>query len=120
MGKKLNIQPQTIVFASVTNLLNGALNSLAGPIGFTPTQPRIVVKKIRVVNPSTSTPVEFSLFKGASGGNAVGTEIVSGNAAVVSTTDYDMDVVLDAADFLTGKSISNGTLTINIFAEIEF
>lgn len=120
MGKKLNIQPQTIAIGTVTNLLNGALSSLNGPIGFTPTQPRIHVKHIQVVNPSTTTPVEFSIFKGASGASAAGTQVISGNAGILSTLDYEVDMVLESTDFLTGTGISSGSVVINISAEIGF
>lgn len=118
--EKLNIQPQTISFGSVSNLLNGAFASLSGPAGFTPTQPRIVVKEISVTNPSFSNPVTFSVFKGASGGSASGTEVFSGIAPVDSTIVLPADLVLDAADFLTGKSTSSGSLVVNISASIGF
>lgn len=122
MAKKLNIQPQTISYGAVANLLNGAFASLSGPVGFTPTQPRIVVKAITVTNPSTSSPVTYALFKGASGGSTSGTQVANGNAPADSTVLVPVDdLVLDAADFLTGECASSGgNLIVNITAEIDF
>lgn len=123
MTKRLDIKPQQIAFGSVSTLLNGALSSLSGPVGFTLSQPTIHVKGIWVINPSTSSPVAFSLFKGASGGNAAGTQILSGNALVESTTFFEVDTELSSSDFLTGEatsSTSDGDLIINITADIDF
>jgi hypothetical protein len=120
MGKSLNIQPQVITYGTVTNLLNGAFASLSGPVGFTPTQPKIRVKSITVVNPSTTTPVEFALYKNGAGYTTPGAEVLAANAGAFSTVVYPVDVVLDAADFLTGHSVSSGSVTVNISAEIEF
>jgi hypothetical protein len=117
--KRLDIHPQTVTFGSVSNLLNGAFASLSGPVGFTPTQPRIHVSGIEVVNPSGSS-VDFALYKGASGGNASGTEVFVGTAAAHSAVQVPADFVLESADFLTGAATSSGTLTVNISAEIGF
>lgn len=122
MGKKLNIQQKTIQFGTVTDLLNGAFSSLNGPVGFTPTQHRIIVKMIRVVNDSEN-PVSFVLSKGLSGKSLPGTRVLSGNVLRDQTLSFDMGLVLDAEDFLTGTCTSNtnsGGLTVNISAEIEF
>lgn len=121
MNKQLNIHPQSITFGSVTNLLNGAFASLSGPVGFTPNQPTIRVRRIQVTNPpGSSNPVEFSIFKGLSGGSLAGTQVLSGNVIVSETLDFETDFILESADFLTGECISNGTLVVNISADISF
>lgn len=117
---KINFQIATIAFGSVTDLLNGAFASLSGPVGFNATQPRIHVKSIRVTNPSTSNSIEFAIYKGASGASAAGTEVLVGNTGIFSTTEAELDLVLDASDFLTGKCISSGSVTVDISAEIHF
>lgn len=120
MGKKLNINASVIVQGSVSDLLNGALTSLAGPVGFSLNQPRLIVKRIQVINPSTSLGTLFAIYKGASGGHAAGTEVIYASINQTSTIDLETDLVLDASDFLTGTCISSGSLTVNISAEIEF
>lgn len=122
MGKRLNIQAQSLSYGTVANLLNGAFASLSGPVGFTPTQPRIIVKSISVTNP-TGTAVEFAIYKGASGAETSGTEVLAGNADAMSTVELEQDLVLDAVDFLTGAAKSNtsaGPIVVNVSAEIGF
>lgn len=114
---KLNIQPQAIQYGTVSNLLNGSINSLAGPVGFTPEQERIVVKRIQVTNPNTTGSVQFTIYKGASAANSSGSQVFAGTAAAMSTIGIETDLVLDAADFLTGTCVSNGTVVVNIGAE---
>jgi hypothetical protein len=120
MGKKLNISSNVVTDGVFTNLLNGAIASLAGPIGFTLEQPRIIVTHIQVINTASTLGAGFAIYKGASGGHAVGTEVAYGSANASSSVEIDTDIVLDAEDFLTGRCIGPGSLTINISAEIEF
>jgi hypothetical protein len=101
------------------DLLNGAFSSLSGPVGFTPSQPRIKVRRIKVTN-NESTPHDFILFKGASGGSDVGTEIYNGTLGGGTTVDIPMDLVLDSADFLTGKASASFKLVVIISADIDF
>lgn len=108
---KLNIQPQTISFGSVTDLL-------AGPTG-TPVAPRIEVESVTVTN-ATGNPVEFSLFKGASGGSVSGTQVARGSVPATSTLQVPVETVLESADVLTGTATSSGSLVINIDAKIGF
>ena len=119
--KNLNIPAQSIVFGTITNLLNGAFASLSGPIGFTPEQPRIIVKSIQILNANDEEPVGYIIYKGASGASASGTQVLIGTVAVYSSVTIDTDIVLDAGDFLTGTSNSGGgPLIVNISAQIEY
>lgn len=123
MSKKLNIQPQTVPQGTVLDLLNGAFASLSGPVGFTASQPRIFVKGISVTAVGGSQTGPFTLFKGASGGSTSGTQVLEGSVAPGTTIEFALDLVLDAADFLTGTAQSSGlnpALVVNITAEIDF
>jgi hypothetical protein len=121
-NKLLNIEPIALT-GSIANLLNGAITSLAGPVGFTATQPRIIIKHMRIINP-TGSPIVVILYKGATGASAAGSEFAWNNyslsadgAGNVNYDDWYGEAPFDSTDFLTGKG--NGA-TLNIDAEIQF
>lgn len=106
------------------NLLNGAVTSLAGPVGITLSQPVIYVKHLRAVN-KTGAAATVSTYVGATGGSAAGTE-VAWNAKQVPANDA-VDVYfggqglrMDSADFLTGVASAAATITIEGEAEVGF
>lgn len=73
----------------------------------------IVLTHIRIVN-KTAGAVTFSLWIGASGANAAGTEFmgIGTSVAANSYVDYYGRLRLDIADFLVGGAASNTALTI--------
>jgi hypothetical protein len=105
----------TALTTSAANILNGTVTSWAGPVGVNPALSGVVliVKRIRIVN-KTASAVTFSLFVGATGGNAAGTEVVGSLMPVAAYATYDWYgfVPLVAADFLTGLASANTSLTI--------
>lgn len=119
MNDKLNIQPQTITYGVVSDLLNGSFDSLSGPVGFVPTQPRIGVRRIELTNVGSSL-IQVYLFKGPSGGNSTGDQILAASIPSESTVAFDVDLVLDSEDFLTGACHSSGSVVVNIAAGIGF
>lgn len=102
-----------------TNLVNPNITSLAGPIGYTQTQPYLILRRIRIVN-KTGNSATFSLWLGATGANAAGTEVIGQGYAVPGNTAFDWGGLLrlDAADFLVGGSGTASALTIEGEAEI--
>jgi hypothetical protein len=116
-NKILNIEPAAVP-TSAGNLLNCAITSLAGPVGYTQTQPYIIVKHMRLTN-RTGSAITVTLYKGATGGSAAGTEF--GFAAVSVPANQSLDdytqARFDSADFLTGVASGAG-VTINIAGEI--
>lgn len=117
----LNIPPAFVPNAA-GNLLNCNVTSLAGPVGFTLTQPYIVLNHIRLTN-RTGTPVTgISLFKGATGGSTAGTEyggIAGISLAANSFVDYYGDGDrFDSTTFLTGVAGTASAVVITIDAEI--
>jgi hypothetical protein len=117
--KELNIQPVALTNA-IANLLNPNVTSLSGPVGFTMSQPFLIVTMARVVN-KDSAAHNCTFYKGATGASAAGTEIwanalsIPANSSIVVFYGRQR---FDAADFLTGKADANTVLTLEIEAEI--
>lgn len=118
--KLLNIEPIAVP-STATNLLNCNITSVAGPVGFTATQPYLTLLHVRVTN-NDSSPHTLKLFKGATGASAVGTEwAFSGETiAANSHADWYGKARFDSADFLTGLADVANKLTLTIEAEINF
>jgi hypothetical protein len=68
----------------------------------------------------TSGAVTFSLWLGATGGNAAGTEVVGTALSVAANSAYDWYGLLrlDAADFLVGGASAGTSLTFEGEGEI--
>jgi hypothetical protein len=118
-NKTFRFGPVALSATLTTNILNCNVTSLAGPVGFTMTQPYLILKHIRIVN-KTGGAATFSLFLGATGANAAGTEVI-GTGKSVAANDYEDwygQMRLDAADFLVGGASAGATLTIEGEGEI--
>ena len=107
--------------AAAANILNTTITSLAGPVGFTATQPYLILRHIRIVN-KTAGAVTASLYIGATGASAAGTEFAYSaySIAANSFVDWYGAVRMDAADFLTGNASAATSLTIEGEGEIGF
>lgn len=119
-SKILNIPPISLTTTTTTNLLNCNITSLAGPVGFTMTQPYIIIRHIRLINRSASGAT-VSLWKGATGANVAGTEFCFNATTVDANTCLDVfpaNARLDAADFLVGGASANNAITMDVEAEI--
>lgn len=118
-NKIIAVGPVAMSATLTTNIMNGAVTSLAGPVGITITQPYIVLRHIRIVN-KTVGAVTFSLYKGATGGNAAGTEVVGTAISVAANSAYDWYGMMrfDAADFLVGGASAGTSLTFQAEAEV--
>ena len=112
-NKVINIQPVALTTTLTTNILNPNITSVAGPVGFTMTQPYLLIRHIRIVN-KTASAATFSLWKGATGGNVAGTEVIGTGMSVAANSAYDWYGMmrLDAADFLVGGAGTTTALTI--------
>lgn len=118
-NRLLNVEPIGLSATLTTNLLNTAITSLAGPVGYTQTQPYAIIKHMRVTN-KTGTAATVSLWKGATGGNVAGTEFVWSGVSVPANSYVDWYGVarFDSADFLVGGSGTASALTLTIEGEI--
>jgi hypothetical protein len=112
-NKSFNFGPVALTTTLTTNILNPNVTSVAGPVGFTMTQPYIILRHVRIVN-KTAGPVTFSLWKGATGANAAGTEVIGQGTSVPANSYVDWYGIMrfDAADFLVGGAGTTTALSI--------
>lgn len=105
--------------ASAANIINTAITSLSGPTGYTQTQPYVILRHIRIVN-KTASAATCSLYIGATGGSAAGTEFLGTALSIAANSAYDWYgmVRLDSADYLTGLASAGTTLTFEAEGEI--
>ncbi len=105
--------------SSAANIINPNLTGLTGPVGFTMTQPYLILRHIRLVN-KTAGAVTVSLYIGATGGSAAGTEFLGTALSIPANSAFDWYgmVRLDAADFLTGLASAATSITFEAEGEI--
>lgn len=120
-NRKFRSGPIALTNTLTTNILNCGVTSLAGPVGLTLTQPYLIINHIRVVN-KTAGAVTFSLWLGATGANAAGTEVIGQGVSVAanSTYDYYGYLRMDATDFLVGGASAATSMSITFEGEIGF
>lgn len=117
--KRLNIPPIALTTSPGTNLLNVPSTAGLSPVGFTMPAAVLNVTKVQFVN-TTGGPILVSLFKGASGAHAAGTEVYGSSLSIAANStwsDYG-DLRLDVADFLTGGANATG-VTLRLEVEID-
>jgi len=119
-NKSLRVGPVALG-NSAANIVNGNVTSLAGPVGVTLTQPVITLTHIRVVN-KTAGPVTVTLYIGATGGSAAGTEFAWNGTAVAANSfvEWFGKLRLESADFLTGLAGAATSLTFEAEGEVGF
>jgi hypothetical protein len=74
------------------------------------TQPYLLLKHIRIVN-TTGSAITVSLFIGATGANAAGTEFLGSALSIAANSAYDWygtGLRLDSTNFLTGGASASG------------
>jgi hypothetical protein len=117
-NKQHTFGPVALTTTLTTNILNPAVTSMAGPVGMTIPQPYVILKRIQIAN-KTGTAATFSLWRGATGGNVAGTELFVGVSVPANTTNsYNVNIRLDAADFLVGGAGTTTALTFEADGEI--
>jgi hypothetical protein len=105
--------------AAAANIVNPP--TLTGGTGLAGTNAStyLILRHITIVN-KTGAAASFSLYIGATGGSAAGTEFMGTGQYVPANSSfpwYGM-VRLDTADFLTGFASAATTLTIEIEGEL--
>lgn len=120
-NKLIRIGPVALTTTLTTNILNGAITSLAGPVGITLTQPVLILSHIRIVN-KTASAATFSLWIGATGANAAGTEFMGTATSVAANSyvDWYGRLPLGSADFLVGGAGTTTALTLQAEGEVGF
>lgn len=116
-NKVFSFGPIALTNTLTTNLLNPP--TATGGVNGGSSSCFILLRYLRIVN-KTAGAVTFSLWKGATGANAAGTEVVGIGTSVPANSyvDYPYPIRLDAADFLVGGASANTSLTISGLGEI--
>lgn len=110
--KTFNFGPLALTTTLTTNLLNPAAAS--GGVNGGSSGQYVVLNLIQIIN-KTAGAATFTLFRGATGGNAAGTELASAitvPARGVYNLAYPAGLRFDTGDFLVGGASANTTLTI--------
>ena len=118
-NKAFRFGPVALTATLTTNILNPTITSLAGVVGFTMTQPYLLLKHIRIVN-KTAGAITCSFWLGATGANVAGTEVIGQALSVAANSFVDWYGLLrlDAADFLVGGASALTSLSIQGEGEI--
>jgi hypothetical protein len=116
-NKRFRFGPVALTTTLTTNILNPP--TATGGTNAGSSSQYIVLSHIRIVNKTTSA-ASFSLWLGATGANAAGTEVIgtATNIAANSAFDWYGSLRLDAADFLVGGAGTATALTITGEGEI--
>jgi hypothetical protein len=116
-NKTFRFGPVALTTTLTTNLLNPA--AATGGVNAGSSAQYIILKHVRIVN-KTNAAATFSLWLGATGANAAGTEVIGIGQSVAANTSYDWYGLLrlDAADFLVGGAGTATALTISGEGEV--
>lgn len=119
-NKEFRFGPVALSATLTTNILNpgtttGGVASTASPWD----KLKIILKHVRITNKDTVART-FSLYLGATGANAAGTEVIGTGKSIAANDVYDWFGILPlyTADFLVGGASAATTLTIEGEGEI--
>jgi hypothetical protein len=106
-----------------STLTNNILNppTTTGGVGAGTPNPYLLLKHIRIVN-KTGSAATFSMWIGATGANAAGTEVIGQALSVPANSAYDWYglLTLEVADFLVGGAGTASALTFEAEGEMGF
>ncbi len=116
-NKTFNAGPIALTTTTTTNLLNPPTAS--GGVNGGSSAQYIILRHIRIVN-KTAGAVTFSLWRGATGANAAGTEVVGIGTSVAANSYFDWYGIMrfDSTDFLVGGASANTSLSLQMEGEI--
>lgn len=116
-NKPFRLGPIALTATLTTNILNPP--TLTGGTNGGSGNTYIILTHIRVVN-KTAGAATFSLWLGATGANAAGTEVIGIGKSVAANDAYDWygRMRVDVADFLVGGASALTTLSIEGEGEI--
>ena len=111
--------PVALTNTLTTNIIAPAVAG-ASAVGYTATATYILLFHIRIVN-KTASAATFTLYKGATGANAAGTEVVGTALSIPANSAYDWNgrMRLEGTNgFLVGGASANTTLTFQAEGEV--
>lgn len=117
LNKTFRFGPIALTTVLTTNILNPP--TAAGGVNSGASSQYILLKHIRIVN-KTALAATFSLWLGATGANAAGTEVMTGKSVPANDSIelWFASLRIDAADFLVGGAGTATALTIEGEGEI--
>jgi hypothetical protein len=118
-NKILRFGPVALTTTLTTNILNPPTLTGGAGLAGTNTNTYLILRHVRIVN-KTGTAATASLWLGATGANAAGTEVIAQGLSVAANSYVDWYGMLrmDVADFLVGGSGTATALTIEGEGEI--
>jgi len=116
-NKTFRFGPIALTTTLTTNLLNPP--TATGGVNAGSSAQYIILRQIRIVNKPAGAAT-FTLYLGATGANAAGTEVFGVGTTVAANSSFvDGGMLrLDSTDFLVGGASANTTLTIQGEGEI--
>lgn len=118
-NRLLSFGPIALTNTTTTNLIAPAAAG-SSAVGYTSTASYIVLRHIRIVN-KTAGAVTFSLWRGATGANAAGTEVVGTGYSIPANSAFDWygQMVLQGTNgFLVGGASANTSLVLEAEGEV--
>lgn len=118
-NKNQSFGPVALTATLTTNLIAPAAAG-AGAVGYVATATYILLRHIRIVN-KTGTAASFSLWRGATGANAAGTEVVGTGLIIQPNQAYDWYGTMrleGASGFLVGGASAAAALTLEAEGEV--
>lgn len=118
-NKTIRVGPVALTTTLTTNILNPQTLTGGVTTGTSNTATYLILRHIRISN-KTASAATFTLYIGATGANAAGSEFMgtAQSVAANSYVDWYGMVRLDAADFLVGGSGTATALTLEGEGEI--
>ena len=119
-ANKLEVFGPVALSATLTTNILAPAAAGAGAVGYTATAHYLLIRHIRIVN-KTAGAVTFSLWKGATGANAAGTEVVGTALSVAANSAFDWygAMRLEGTNgFLVGGASAGTSLTFQAEGEI--
>ena len=115
--KTFRLGPTALSTTLTTNLCNPG--TLTGGVGsYSGGSLYIILRHIRIVNKHASTAATFSLWLGATGANAAGTELWTGKSIAANDSfEWYGNLKMTSTDFLVGGSGTATALTITVMSE---
>ena len=118
-NKLVHFGPVALSNTLTTNILNPGTTTGGVGMPATSTNLYFVLRHIRIVN-KTAGAVTFTLYLGATGANAAGTEVIGTAYSVAANSAFDWYgiLTLDIADFLVGGASAATSLTFQAEGEV--
>ncbi|MCI0346615.1 MAG: hypothetical protein L0221_14405, partial [Chloroflexi bacterium] len=111
-NKNVRFGPVALTTTLTTNILNPGTTTGGVGMPATSTNLYFVLRHVRIVN-KTASAATFSLWLGATGANAAGTEVIGQGLSIAGNSAFDWFgiLTLDVADFLVGGAGTATALT---------